>query len=77
MNRAQRLIAILDDGLPHCSRDLYRQLPGFPARAVNEAKRSGQRIEHVGTCHDHDHGGVAYAVYRLNRTPQQLTILGA
>lgn len=75
MNRSQRLVAILEDGLSHCSAELYRQLPGFPARAVNEAKRLGEPVEHVGTCHEHDHGGATYAVYRLKRTPQQMTML--
>lgn len=69
MNRSERLVQILEDGLDHCAGDLYRQLPGFPARAVHEANRRGVQVENVGTCRVHDHGGVRYAVYRLRREP--------
>lgn len=40
-NRVDRLLELLEDGKPHCTRELYFSLPGYPARPKEEAIKQG------------------------------------
>lgn len=79
MNRSERLKAILSDGEPHCSFDVWRQLKTAPMRAAHELRKdligTGSELLTDGFhTHANEFGEASYAIYRLVKRPEQVKL---